>query len=67
MRINTIDYVWLQFIISRFLRGFFQRAEISFLAARHKTFRDGFQFLPARADLFRLSGLDLIVGGDVGN
>src|SRR5476651_1396288 len=56
-----------QVIILRLLRGLFQRAEISFFAARHKTFGDGFQFLPARADSFRLGGRDLIVGGGGGD
>ena len=38
-------------------------AEISLLAAGHKTFCDRFQFLPSRADLFGLRRGDLAVGG----
>jgi hypothetical protein len=45
--------------ISRFLRGLFQRAEISFFATFHGTFSDGFQFLPARADLFYIPCLPI--------
>jgi hypothetical protein len=46
---------------------FLKTVKISFFAARHKTFRGRFQFLPARADLFRLGGRDLIVGGGGGD
>src|SRR5208282_5890595 len=42
-------------------------AEISLLAAGHKTFRDRLQFLPACADLFGLCRGDLAVGGGGGD
>ena len=45
----------------------FQRREISLLTALHKSFRDGFQFLPARADGFGLVSANLIVGGGGGD
>ena len=39
----------------------FQCGKISFLATRDESFRDGFQFLPAGANLFGFLGRDLII------
>lgn len=45
----------------------FHRAKCSFLAAFHKTFGGGLQFLPAGANLSGFGGCDLTVGGGVGD
>ena len=42
-------------------RRTFEGVKISLFAAGHETFRDGFQFLPARADLCRLGPGDFVV------
>jgi len=59
--------MWFLFCDLAARRFFFHRPEIPFFAAGHETFGDGFQFLPAGADLLGFGGRDLIVrsgGGD---
>src|SRR5437016_1997749 len=41
--------------------------KISMFACGHKTFRDGFQFFPTRANLFGLAVSDLLIGGGGGD
>src|SRR3977135_1940650 len=45
----------------------FQGRKVSFFAAGHEAFRDGFQLLPARADLLRFFKRDLVISCRAGD